>query len=158
MHDNTIKPSILIVDDVPGNLDVLKDALEDEYIVRAAMNGPLALRLAAMEPRPDLILLDIVMPGMDGYEVCRQLKEDNRTQGIPVIFVTAKSDGKDELEGLQVGAVDYLTKPISPLIVKARVRLHLAWGVQIGQNHVPGKRTRKHAKIVLFNNTLQRFL
>ncbi|MBF0155520.1 MAG: PAS domain S-box protein, partial [Magnetococcales bacterium] len=126
MYDDHIKPSILIVDDVPGNLDVLKDALEDEYIVRAATNGPLALQLAAMEPRPSLILLDIVMPVMDGYAVCRQLKDDNRTQGIPVIFVTAKSDGKDELEGLQVGAVDYITKPISPLIVKARVRLHLA--------------------------------
>ncbi|MBF0461831.1 MAG: response regulator [Magnetococcales bacterium] len=126
MPDDSPKPAILIVDDVPGNLDVLKDALEKEYSVRAALSGPLALRLAAMEPRPDLILLDIVMPGMDGYEVCRQLKQNVDTCTIPVIFVTAKSDGQDEWAGLQMGAVDYITKPISPAIVQARVRLHLA--------------------------------
>ncbi|MBF0462328.1 MAG: response regulator [Magnetococcales bacterium] len=125
MYNIVIKPSILIVDDLPENLDVLKNALEDQCVVHAASDGPSALRLAAMEPKPELILLDIVMPGMDGYEVCRRLKRDIRTQGIPVIFVTAKFDAKDEWEGLQMGAVDYITQPISPSIVKARVRIHL---------------------------------
>ncbi|MEO5377407.1 MAG: response regulator [Magnetococcus sp. DMHC-6] len=125
--DNPLsKPSILIVDDAPENLDILKMALINDYIVRPALNGTVALRLATMEPQPDLILLDIMMPGMDGYEVCRQLKKDIRTQDIPVIFVTAKTDDKDELKGLQIGAVDYITKPISPFIVQARVRTHLA--------------------------------
>ncbi|MBF0151798.1 MAG: response regulator [Magnetococcales bacterium] len=125
MHKIT-KPSILIVDDAPENLDVLKSVLMDEYMVRPVLNGPLALRLAGMDPQPDLILLDIMMPGMDGYEVCRQLKRNIRTQDIPIIFITAKSDAKDELEGLQMGAVDYITKPISPAIVKVRVRTQLS--------------------------------
>ena len=126
MSDTTRKPSILIVDDTTENLDVLKEALIDEYMVRPATNGPLALRLAAMEPQPDLILLDIMMPEMDGFEVCCQLKSNINTQDIPVIFVTAKSGPQDEVEGLEMGAVDYLTKPISPPIVKTRVRTHLA--------------------------------
>ncbi|MEI6414234.1 MAG: response regulator, partial [Pseudomonadota bacterium] len=126
MSNPTVKPSILIVDDTPENLDVLKAALMDEYQIRPALNGPLALRLAAMEPQPDLILLDIMMPGMDGHEVCRQLKGDLRTRDIPVIFVTAKTDDKDEVEGFQMGAVDYIAKPISLPTVKARVRTHLA--------------------------------
>ncbi len=119
------KPLILIVDDAPENLDILKRTLLDEYMVRPAINGPLALRLALMTPQPDLILLDIMMPEMDGYEVCRQLKRDLRTQDIPVIFVTAKTGDQDELEGLQIGAVDYITKPINPCIVQARVKTHL---------------------------------
>ncbi|MEO5334209.1 MAG: response regulator [Magnetococcus sp. YQC-5] len=126
MHEDSTRPCILIVDDLSENLDVLKSVLEDDYAVRAAMNGPLALRLAAMHPKPDLILLDIIMPDMDGHEVCRQLKRDIRTQDIPVIFVTSKSDVKDELNGLQMGAVDYITKPISPPIVQTRIKMHLA--------------------------------
>ena len=126
MSNKPIKGSILIVDDAPENLDILKNALMDEYMVRPAINGPLALRLAVMEPQPDLILLDIMMPGMDGYEVCHQLKKDIRTQEIPVIFVTAKTGDEDELEGLKIGAVDYITKPISPPIVKRRVKTQLA--------------------------------
>ena len=120
------KPSILIVDDTPENLDILKNALMDEYMVRPAINGVLALRLATMEPQPDIILLDVLMPGMDGYEVCRRLKLDRRTRDIPVIFVTTMSDDQDELKGLQIGAADYITKPISIPIVKARIRTHLA--------------------------------
>ncbi|MEO5351595.1 MAG: response regulator [Magnetococcus sp. XQGC-1] len=126
MYNDGVKPSILIVDDAPENLDILKATLMDTYMVRPALNGPLALRLAAMEPQPDLILLDIMMPGMDGYEVCRQLKRNIQTQDIPVIFVTAKSGDQDELDGFQLGAVDYITKPLSPAVVKARVRTHLA--------------------------------
>ena len=126
MRDAPRKPTILIVDDTPENLDVLKAALIDEYMVRPALNGALALRLAAMEPQPDLILLDIMMPDMDGLEVCRRLKREIRTQEIPVIFVTARSSAQDEVEGLQLGAVDYIIKPISPPIVKTRVRTQLA--------------------------------
>ncbi len=125
MTDLQNKPSILIVDDTPENLDVLKGGLMDEYMVRPALNGKLALRLAAMNPTPDLILLDIMMPEMDGYEVCRQLKNDPKTRDIPVIFVTAKSGNESECEGLELGAVDYLTKPINLPIVKARIKTHI---------------------------------
>lgn len=120
------KPAILIVDDTPENLDVLKAALWDDYSVRPAINGAIALKLAEMTPQPDLIILDVVMPGMDGYEICRQLKSNPQTSDIPVIFVTAKAELEDELEGLAMGAVDYMSKPISPPLIKARVITHLA--------------------------------
>ncbi|MBF0194003.1 MAG: response regulator [Magnetococcales bacterium] len=126
MSNNNKKHTILIVDDTAENLDVLKRTLIDEYLVRPAINGPLALRLARLEPQPDLILLDIMMPDMDGYEVCRQLKRDINTQDIPIIFVTAKTGDADEIEGFEMGAVDYITKPISPYIVKARIKTQLA--------------------------------
>ncbi|MBF0455352.1 MAG: response regulator [Magnetococcales bacterium] len=125
MENNPPKPTILIVDDTPGNLDVLKGVLIDDYRVRLAINGALALRLAVIEPQPDLILLDIMMPELDGYEVCRRLKQNIATADIPVIFVTAKSDDEDELLGLQIGAVDYIIKPVNPSIVRARVKTHL---------------------------------
>ena len=120
------RPSILIVDDTPENLDVLKRTLMDDYTVRPVLNGPTALRLAMMDPPPDLILLDIMMPEMDGFEVCRQLKRDPRTQDIPIIFVTAKTNAQDELEGLQMGAVDFISKPVNPPVVLARVKTQLA--------------------------------
>ncbi|MBF0370565.1 MAG: response regulator [Magnetococcales bacterium] len=126
MSETAEKPIILIVDDSPDNLDILKATLRDDYMLRLAINGPLALRLASMIPQPDLILLDIMMPEIDGYEVCRQLKKDPDTQEIPVIFVTARTRDEDELLGLQIGAVDYITKPISPYVVQARVKTHLA--------------------------------
>lgn len=126
MNNEPRKPTILIVDDTLENLDILKGMLSEDYVVRPAINGSLALRLAVIDPQPDLILLDIMMPEIDGYEVCRQLKRDIRTQNIPVIFVTAKTRDTDELEGLQIGAVDYITKPINPNIVKARIKTHLA--------------------------------
>ncbi|MBF0380510.1 MAG: response regulator [Magnetococcales bacterium] len=125
MGDRFAKPSILIVDDSPENLHLLKDILVDEYKVRPAINGKLALQLAAMDPQPDLILLDIEMPGMDGYEVCRQLKNSVSTKDIPIIFVTAKTGDENELEGLHLGAVDYITKPINAHILKARVHTHI---------------------------------
>ena len=125
MSNHLIKQSILIVDDTPENLHFLNSALMDEYVVSTARNGSLALRLAAMEPQPDLIILDIVMPGMDGYEVCQKLKMDLHTRDIPVIFVTAMSSEKDELYGFQMGAIDYISRPISKPIVKSRVRTHL---------------------------------
>ncbi len=119
------KPAVLLVDDVPDNLSLLGTLLKDDCTVKVATNGEKALRIARSETPPDLILLDIMMPGMDGYEVCARLKEDAATRDIPVIFLTARTDVDDEQRGLELGAVDYITKPISPPIVKARARTHL---------------------------------
>jgi len=120
------KQTILVVDDTPENIDVLSGVLRPAYKVKAALNGEKALSIARGDPRPDMILLDIMMPGMDGYEVCRRLKADPLTAKVPVIFITAKSEVEDERRGFELGAVDYITKPISPPIVQARVRTHLA--------------------------------
>ncbi len=117
---------VLIVDDTPENIDMLINILYDEYKVKAATSGSVALNIANKSPQPDIILLDIMMPGMDGYEVCKRLKEDPETADIPVIFITAMSDENDEKKGLELGAVDYITKPISPFITKARIETHLA--------------------------------
>ena len=119
------KQSILVVDDTPENIDVLNGILSDQYDVKVAINGKMALKIAR-NLKPDLILLDIMMPEMDGYEVCTRLKADMETQKIPVIFVTAKDQTVDEANGFEVGAVDYITKPVSPPIVLARVKTHLA--------------------------------
>ncbi len=116
--------SILIVDDTAENIDMLKGILMDEYDVKAALNGMAALKIAS-KFKPDLILLDIMMPDMDGYEVCRKLKENPVTSHIPVIFVTAMTDENDEALGFEAGCVDYITKPIQPMIVRARVKNHL---------------------------------
>ena len=120
------KATVLVIDDTPENLSVMNLLLRDLYSVRVANSGERGLRLATTGAPPDLILLDIMMPGMDGYEVCRRLKDDHAFRAIPVIFLTAKSDPDDERRGLELGAVDYITKPISPAIVLARVRTHLA--------------------------------
>ena len=116
------KSRLLIVDDIPENIQMLMETLKDEYIFLAAKNGERALRLARSDPPPDLILLDIMMPGMDGYEVCRRLKADSRTRDIPVIFVTARDANEDEEEGFKLGAADYIAKPFQPAIVRVRVR------------------------------------
>ena len=120
------KLTVLIVDDTPENIDVLVASLSDEYTIKVALNGMKALSIASLSPRPDLILLDVMMPEMDGYDVCKALKINPATANIPVIFVTARHDIKDEEKGLSMGAVDYIIKPISPPIVRARVRTHLA--------------------------------
>ncbi|WP_421847873.1 HD domain-containing phosphohydrolase [Marinomonas sp.] len=120
------KPIVLIVDDTPENIDVLVASLSDEYIIKVALNGIKALDLAASAPRPDLILLDVMMPNLDGYDVCYRLKNNPTTANIPVIFVTAKHDIRDEERGFAMGAIDYIVKPISPPIVRARVRTHVA--------------------------------
>jgi adenylate cyclase len=117
---------ILIVDDTPENVDVLAGVLREHYQIRVALNGPKALKIAQSDPAPALILLDVMMPEMDGYQVCFQLQADERTRRIPVIFVTAKSEVEDEAQGFGLGAVDYITKPVNPAIVLARVRTHLA--------------------------------
>jgi len=119
-------PTVLVVDDTPENLALMAELLQDRYRVRVANSGERALALAQADPLPDLVLLDIMMPGMDGYEVCRRLKASAATQGIPVIFLTARADSEDERMGLELGAVDYITKPVSPPIVLARVHTHLA--------------------------------
>jgi signal transduction histidine kinase len=118
--------TILVVDDTPDNLVLMSTLLMDTYKVKIANHGEKALQIARSEAAPDLILLDIMMPGMDGFEVCRRLKHDPRTANIPVIFLTARADVEDEKQGLELGAVDYITKPISPSIVLARVKNHLA--------------------------------
>ena len=105
---------ILVVDDERLNINVLVDLLKPDYKMMAAKSGEQALKAVRIANPPDLILLDIMMPEMDGYEVCRRLKADEATRDIPVIFVTAMGDTSDETKGLEVGAVDYLTKPISP--------------------------------------------
>ena len=121
----TGKATILVVEDTPDSLVLLSNLLKDEYVVKIASGGEKALKIAASDSPPDLILLDIIMPGMDGYEVCRRLKRDPKTMNIPVIFLTAKAEWKDEKKGLELGAVDYITKPISPPIVMACVRTQL---------------------------------
>ncbi|MCK5819224.1 MAG: two-component system response regulator [Psychromonas sp.] len=119
-------PTVLIVDDNASNLDVLNGVLKPFYKVKAAINGELALEIASNPNKPDIILLDIMMPDMDGYEVCSRLKSNVNTAQIPIIFVTAKTQVKDEERGFEMGAVDYISKPISAPIVLARVKTHVA--------------------------------
>ncbi|MGB0860139.1 MAG: HD domain-containing phosphohydrolase [Pseudoalteromonas spongiae] len=123
MQDNT--PLILVVDDEPANLRVLNQILNQDYRIAFAKSGEEALRLACSQ-QPQLILLDIMMPDMTGFDVCQQLKANTLTQNIPVIFVTALSEEADETKGFEIGAVDYITKPVSPAIVRARVATHLS--------------------------------
>ena len=122
----TAKPTILVIDDSPDSLTLMSGLLKDTYRVKVATHGETGLKVALSAQPPDLILLDIMMPDLDGYEVCRQLKANPMSQGIPVIFLTAKSDTEDEQRGLSLGAVDYITKPISPAILLARVATQLA--------------------------------
>ena len=119
------KSRILVVDDTPANIKILADLLRTDYVLSVATSGADALEIAGAEDRPDLVLLDVMMPEMDGYEVCRRLKADPRTKDVPVIFVTAMTEVDDEAKGFSLGAVDYITKPIRPPIVKARVAAHL---------------------------------
>ena len=126
LQGNTLpQRTILIVDDNPENLTVLGELLRERYRVRAANSGARALQLALQAPLPDLILLDVMMPDMDGYEVLERLRAEPATRDIPVIFVTAMSGTEDEEHGLVLGAVDYITKPLRPAIVLARVRTQL---------------------------------
>ena len=120
------RPRVLLVDDTPENLHLMHGLLKDRYRVLLANGGMAALRLARLEPRPDLILLDIMMPELDGYAVCEALKADPETAPIPVIFLTARSQVEDEERGFRSGCVDYITKPISPPTLLARVANHLA--------------------------------
>jgi putative two-component system response regulator len=125
-HNLIEKATILVVDDTPDNLSLMSDLLKSDYKVKVANGGKKALKIATSDLPPDLILLDITMPDIDGYEVCQRLRSNPKTENIPIIFLTAKSGVEDERIGLELGAVDYITKPISPSIVMARVKNHLA--------------------------------
>lgn len=119
------RPTVLVVDDTPENIEVLNGILKNDYNVKVATSGERALAIARTEPHPDIVLLDVMMPTIDGYEVCRRLKADYATARIPVIFITAMTEIEDETRGFDLGAVDYISKPVSPPIVRARVRTHL---------------------------------
>lgn len=120
------RQTVLIVDDIPENIDVLREILKNSYRLKVALNGEEALEIVRSGEPPDLVLLDVMMPRMDGYEACRRMKSDSRTSGVPVIFITAMGEEKDETRGFELGAVDYITKPVNPAIVNARVKTHLA--------------------------------
>ncbi len=122
---NNFRHTVLIIDDQPNNLALMNNLLKDQYNIRVANNGKHGLEIAQSDTPPDLILLDIMMPEMDGYEVCQQLKTNPGSHDIPVIFLTAKAEIKDEQFGLNMGAVDYITKPVYPPILLARVKTHL---------------------------------
>ncbi len=136
------KQKVLIVDDTPQNIHVLMETLKDSYKIVAATSGAKALQLAVREPLPDLILLDVMMPEMSGYEVCERLKADPLTEKIPVIFVTALHEAGDEEKGLELGALDFITKPFHPALVKARVR-----------NQLELKRHRDHLEVEVQRRT-----
>jgi diguanylate cyclase (GGDEF)-like protein len=119
-----LRPKVLVVDDVPNNIQLLSVALKNEYEIHIATTGEKAVELCRSK-LPDLVLLDVMLPGMDGYEVCTSLKADALTRDIPVIFITARNQVEDETRGLEAGAIDFITKPISPPVVRARVRNHI---------------------------------
>jgi len=125
MNEADQKQNLLVVDDAPSNIQIVHSILKDAYKVRVATSGARALELVKVTPPPDLILLDVMMPGMNGYEVCARLKADPETKEIPVIFLTAQTEAEDETRGFEAGAVDYIHKPFSPAVVKARVQTHL---------------------------------
>lgn len=144
------QPSLLLVDDMSANLSLLSELLKHDYRIKVAKSGGKALTIANSADKPDLILLDIEMPEMDGYEVCRQLKNNADTKDIPIIFVTARNDVMDEALGLNLGAVDYITKPFHPEIIKMRIKNHIALKLKSdcleslaridGLTHIPNRR------------------
>lgn len=140
--------SILVVDDVPENIDVISGILRDEYQIRAATSGARAINIAESDKAPDLILLDIMMPEIDGMQVCQHLHAQDKTRDIPIIFVTAKNEVNDVVKGLKIGAVDYVTKPVEPGILKARVKTH----VRLKQVN---EQLRKDMALILENTQLR---
>jgi diguanylate cyclase (GGDEF)-like protein len=125
MPEDKKSSKILIVDDNKQNIDLLMELFKEDYKIAAAITPERALKIAGSDAPPDIILLDIIMPGMDGYEVCAQLKQEEKTKDIPIIFITAVSEVMDEAKGFALGAVDYITKPFHPPMVKARVEMQL---------------------------------
>ncbi len=120
------KQTVLIVDDQPDCIDLIKNSLEQDYEITAALSGRRAIKIAANHPKPDIILLDVMMPDMDGYAVCRELKNNPLTSNIPIIFVTVRNEADAEELAFNAGAVDFITKPVSPPVVKARIKTQLA--------------------------------
>jgi putative two-component system response regulator len=145
-NDNDDVPTILAVDDTPGNLSLITGLLKSHYRVKVANSGEKAIRIVHSDLPPDLVLLDVMMPDLDGIEVCRRLKGDPRTQHIPVIFLTAMSKSEDERIGLEAGAVDYITKPISPPILLARVKTHLQ--LKAGQDFLKDKNAYLESEVL----------
>ena len=139
------KKTVLLVDDLPDNLVLMNDLLKDLYKVKVANSGEKALRIATTGQPPDVVLLDVMMPEMDGYEVCRRLKANPATRNVPIIFLTAKSEVEDEKLGLDLGAVDYITKPISPPILLARVKTHLQ--LKAGRDFLKDKNTYLESEV-----------
>ena len=119
------KPAVLVVDDAPDNVTLLNEILKNDYRIRVATNGERALEAARHSP-PDIILMDVMMPVMNGYEACARLKQDELLKDIPVLFLTARSDERDEQKGFALGAADYIIRPVSPPILRARMMTHLA--------------------------------
>ncbi|MFM7728096.1 MAG: response regulator [Flavobacteriales bacterium] len=119
------KPTLLIVEDSTENLQILNALLKDDYRLKLAKSGQKCIEIAQQHPQPDLILLDVIMPELDGFEVCEQLKSSDSTSAIPIIFLTALNEVADETKGFQKGGSDFVTKPFNPDIVKARIRTHL---------------------------------
>ncbi|MCP4350153.1 MAG: response regulator [Desulfobacterales bacterium] len=155
MSKDLPKQKVLIVDDAPANIRLLWEMVKSEYEVSVAISGDEALEiLTDHQCLPDLILLDIMMPGMDGYEVCRRLKADNRTRSIPVIFITAKNLEADETKGLDLGAVDYITKPFRPAIVKARIRTQLE--VKQHRDNLEDLVEKRTAELIKLNEQLMK--
>jgi class 3 adenylate cyclase len=153
--------TILVVDDTPANLALMVEILKPDYRTRVAINGEKALELVLGGDPPDLILLDIMMPGLNGYEVCRRIKERPETRDIPIIFVSAMGEVEDETRGLDLGGVDYVTKPISPPIVRARIRTHLAVSRQARElaelNHTLERRVAQGVQELERMGRLKRF-
>jgi len=125
LKTDTLMQTILIIDDEVTNISVLNELLQPHYNVLFAKDGKTGMKIASSTSRPDLILLDIIMPDLDGYQVIKLLKSDEYTSKIPVIFITAKGEEEDEAKGFELGAVDYITKPFKPVVVKARIKSHL---------------------------------
>ena len=136
------KGRILIVDDTPTNIHMLVEILKNEYAIMVAKDGPTALRLASSDHPPDVILMDVVMPDMDGYEVCRLLKQNPKTRDIPLVFVSSQSEKGNEARGLSLGAIDYITKPFKPSLILTRIR-----------NHLELKRHRDNLEEIVHNRT-----
>ena len=156
MNQGTTRATILIVDDVPANLALLVEIFRPYYRTMVATHGDKALEIAASSDPPDLILLDVMMPGRDGYEVCQLLKASPATQSIPVIFVTSMDEEQDEAKGLAMGGVDYVTKPITPAIVIARVKTHLAASQHARELEVMVQKLEFQAReLLVLNQTLE---